>query len=40
MRKLNEAGKIKNNYEDPIQKDTIPAPDVGFAVMRFRVDNP
>ena len=40
MRKLNEAGKIKKNYEDPIQKDTIPVPDAGFAVMRFRADNP
>ena len=40
VRKLNEAGKIKKNYEDPIQKDTIPVPDAGFAVMRFRADNP
>ena len=28
------------NYESPIQKDTIPVPDAGFTVMRFRADNP
>ena len=40
VRKLNEAGKIKKNYKDPIQKDTVPVPDAGFTVMRFRADNP
>ena len=40
VKKLNEAGKIKKNYKDPIQKDTIAVPDAGFTVMRFQADNP
>ena len=40
VKKLNEAGKIKKNYKDPIQKDTIAVPDAGFTVMRFKADNP
>ena len=38
--RLNEAGKIKKNFINPPQKDTVSVPDSGFVVMRFRADNP
>ena len=40
VRKLNEEGKIKRNLINPPQKDTIAVPDAGFAIMRFKADNP
>ena len=40
VKKLNEAGKIKKNLKNPPRKDNVPVPDAGFAIMRFRADNP
>ena len=40
VRKLNEDGKIKRNLVDPPQKDTVAVPDSGFAILRFKADNP
>ena len=40
MKKLNEEGSIKRNLIDPPQKDTIAVPDAGFAILRFKADNP
>ena len=40
VKKLNEEGKIKKNLINPPQKDTIPVPDAGFVVLRFKADNP
>ena len=40
MKRLNEGGRIKKNLINPPQKDTIPVPDGGFAVLRFKANNP
>ena len=40
VKKLNEDGKIKRNLVNPVQKDTIAVPDGGFAILRFKADNP
>ena len=40
VKRLNENKQIKKNYKDPIQKDSMPVPDGGFVIMRFRADNP
>lgn len=40
VRTLNEEGKIKRNLVDPPQKDTVAVPDSGFAILRFKADNP
>ena len=40
VKELNEAGKVKKNLVNPIQKDTVPVPDGGFVALRFKADNP
>ena len=40
VKRMNNAGRIKRNLVDPIQKDTMPVPDGGFSIMRFKADNP
>ena len=40
VKKLNKEKKIRKNLLAPPQKDTVPVPDGGFVIMRFRADNP
>lgn len=37
---LNENGKIKKRFKGSPLKDTISIPNGGYAVIRFRADNP
>ncbi|XP_065159182.1 uncharacterized protein [Atheta coriaria] len=37
---LDKRGLITRNLKDPIKKDTIPVPRGGYAIVRFKTDNP
>ncbi|XP_053999584.1 uncharacterized protein LOC128887574 [Hylaeus anthracinus] len=40
IKQLDENGELERNFNGPPGKDTIPVPDNGFAVIRFRTNNP
>ena len=40
MRRMDEQGELKRNFERPIIKDTIAVPLQGYAIIRFIADNP
>ncbi len=40
MKRRNEAGEIPKNLEDPPLKDTVQVPGGGYAIWRFKADNP
>nr|CAH7760855.1 unnamed protein product [Callosobruchus chinensis] len=38
--RLDQQGRLKRNFNDPPAKDSIVVPNHGYAVLRFRADNP
>jgi laccase len=40
VKKMDEKGQLKRNFDRPIMKDTIAVPTSGYAIIRFIADNP
>lgn len=40
VKQLDKEGKLERNFDSPAGKDTIPVPNNGFALFRFRANNP
>ncbi|VEN58993.1 unnamed protein product [Callosobruchus maculatus] len=38
--RLDQQGRLKRNFNNPPTKDSIVVPNHGYAVLRFRADNP
>ena len=40
MKALDRSGQLKRKLTKAPRKDTVPVPDGGYAIIRFKADNP